>query len=181
MAVCLILIAFRLLPHLDFSGLSFLGIKPADPGRARNIIFWVLWALWTYHVILFIYYAQRDFKDWKFDLLSSNGKFTELRMYFRIQPSENFTKREYSHLGKLGSWGWNRSSTREVEEWTFHYTPQTGRENLTPLPLAKGRVKSARSRLYWFVFVECGLPLVLSILALATLGHFHDLKVGVLQ
>jgi len=74
MAICLVLIALHLVPNLDFSDLSFLGIKPGfDPDRARKIIVWVLWVLWAYHAFLFfIYYAPRDFKDWKFDLLRSN-------------------------------------------------------------------------------------------------------------
>ena len=108
MAICLVLIALHLVPNLDFSDLSFLGIKPGfDPDRARKIIVWALWVLWAYHAFLFfIYYAPRDFKDWKFDLLRSNGKFTEL-------PMPHPAKRKFDQTG-IRTLGTNRTMALET-------------------------------------------------------------------
>jgi hypothetical protein len=103
MAICLILIAIYWLRHLDFSGLSLFGITPQKGGHdPRHLVLWTLWVLWSYHVSLFLYYTQRDWKDWR-AALAKESAFPELAMYFGRRPSEAATRKR---VGDVEKWDW---------------------------------------------------------------------------
>ena len=98
LGICLILIALYWFPNLDFRGLSLFGIKPGEDAQdPRTVILIVVWLAWLYHVVLFYYYAQRDWKDWRFNLSRESERFDEIGPYLGLRPSADYTRRQFAH------------------------------------------------------------------------------------
>lgn len=177
MAICLILIAIYWLPNLNFSDLQLFGIKPKEGGQdPRRLVLAVLWLLWAYHAVLFFYYAQRDWKDWRADLRAEgDAAFPELLMYFSRRPSEATTR---ARIRNVESWTWSPlRKTGTNAEWTADYkvvSEAATRATYFAIPIDK--FHSVRSRVAWgFGVVDVGIPLLLSLvaIALAAMAHWH--------
>ena len=174
MAICIVLIAIYWLRDLDFSGLALFGVRPdtsgehAEPGEgARLIVLSVLWVLWLYHVLLFGYYAQRDWKDWRSALRSTEERaFPAIGMYFNRAPDDGRTQRKINR--KIDSYKWTLKVRRPHAAWVCDYKehsrPETQRGGFeTPFD----EYHSVRSRIGWFALVDCGFPALLSLAAIA--------------
>ena len=134
---------------------------------------WSLWVLWAYHATLFLYYAQRDYKDWRADLRKEgDGAFPEIPMYFWWRPSEAATRKR---MDGVESWSWDYSGVSETKKWLCKYKARHEAETTGALfSVPEDAVRSVRSRVAWgFAVVDCGVPFVLSIFAvsLAALKH----------
>jgi hypothetical protein len=164
--ICIVLTVIYSLPNLDFSGLSLFGIKPTGADQdARRLVLSALWIIWLYHFFLFAYYATRDWRDWRFELRNTES-FPAIRMYFWKEPTEEITKEQYGHLA-LEEWSWKYLQTRLRAQWACDYTSKSrGTQRAIPFSVPTDAAKSVRSRICWFVIVDCGLPALLSMLAL---------------
>jgi hypothetical protein len=176
MAICVVLIAIYWLPNLNFSDLSLFGIKPEEGGHdARRLVLGSLWLLWGYHAALFVYYAQRDWKDWRTELRREGGAaFPEIPMYFGRRPSEDATR---ARVRDVETWSWSFSKSRTNAEWTSEYKSKDespARGVLFAIPVQA--FHSVRSRVAWgFAFVDCGIPLLLSLVAVASASFTHSI------
>jgi len=160
MAICVILIAIYSLPNLNFSDLQLFGIHAKEGGHdPRRLVLVILWILWAYHALLFGYYAQRDWKDWRADLRAEGGAaFPELLMYFGRAPSDATTR---ARIGNVEEWTWSTlRTTHDKAEWTADYKAAleaASRATFFAIPIEK--FHSVRSRVAWgFAFVDVGIP-----------------------
>ena len=155
-----------MLPNLDFSQLSLFGIKPQSGGHnPRFLVLWTLWLLWAYHTGLFVYYMQRDWKDWRSELRGEGSDaFPELWMYFGQQPSEAATRERIQNVDR---WQWSKGKGPKIE-WNCEYTAkpnESATSTFFSVPLEKAR--SVRSRIVWgLAVIDIGIPLILSVVAL---------------
>jgi len=169
MALCLITIGLSFLPNLDFSDLSFLGIKPAATDtHGRLIVFTVLWVLMFYHAFFLALHAYDDWEDWLFEVLPedvSSQVFPELCMYFGRSPSRSITEKRTKR--ELTDFRWRPNKDGGYLSWELTYKPineQASGGRMYNLPRAV--VRSVRSRVLMFFVADCGLPALLYLAAL---------------
>jgi hypothetical protein len=164
-AVCLIVTAVHVLP-IRFDELSLFGIKPeAGYPHTRSVVIVVLWVVWLYHALLVGYYAQRDWKDWRSELRRQEGvppnrtAIAEIPMYFPSwgHPSEALSKGLYVTA-------WKFSKGFDQAAWIGERLQANDKRHLS---IPRDNWRSVRSRICWFLFVDCGLPFALSVIAVS--------------
>lgn len=167
-AVCLIIMAAYWLP-IRFDDLQLFGIKPKEGyPHTQFVIFAVLWGVWLYHVLLFAYYAQRDWKDWRSNLrlhdVDSHKRqaFPEIGMYFPWAGPSRAVKERYSRKRDI-EWEY---SEKEGAAWSF----RPPGSNPKSIAIPGDNARSVRSRVGWFFAIDLGFPFILSIVALVALA-----------
>ena len=169
--MCIIILAVYWLP-IRFDELQLFGIKP-DKGylHTRALVVWTLWLLWLYHILLFIFFAQRDWKDWRARLREGDVEmprrreaYPEVRMYFPRwrrfwgHPSKALSAK---YLGNEAG-EWKNSESEGGATWLGRN--QTGQDKRFRIPVENAR--SVRSRVRWYLLVEWGVPMALSLMAI---------------
>jgi hypothetical protein len=169
-AVCLIIVGTYWLP-IRFDDLNLFGMRPEEGyAYTRLVILVTLWSVWLYHAWLFAHYARRDWRDWRSvlrygDVESKREAFPEIPMYFPRwwwgHPGEDLRSKH-----DCTSWDYSEGV---MAVWTCK------RPNADPMnfKIKADNAQSVRSRVWWFFVVDCGLPIFLSLLALAAAGSRH--------
>ena len=172
LALCLILIGISLYPNLDFSQLSLFGIKPAPSDiHGKLIVFSVLWLLLAYHAAFQAYHSYEDWKDWCWAVLPEEiggpPAYPRLGMYFRVRPDDKITQRRLNQAAENVRWESKRAGG--MHQWVLHFKPtgEAKEQSARSFHLPTGAVDSVRRRVLMFLIADCGLTILLFVVAFA--------------
>ena len=176
--LCIVLAAILLLPGLDYSGLSFFGIKPGTVAVDPEIVIIVCLAVLAgYHGGFFAFHAYEDWVQWwgyikpvSAPSMGGDRPFAELCMYFRREPSERLTSGRWGALQDL-AWIYSEGPTNANWQMEHKVNQPNGEQRVErnmPFSMPTAAVRSVRRKVRMYIYSELGIPaLALALLLVA--------------
>lgn len=165
------LVAILGFDQIDYSGLNVFGVKPIpDTAGHRTLVLKGLALLLLYHLIMFSFYAYRDFLSWwrvatanEDEKPAREAYFPYIRMYFWRPPRRS--KRDWNtERGATCEWKWE--CHKNLATWRAIPPAGDTMPRGTEYKLPVNDVRDFRIRFVWFVIVDLGLPLIVTAYAI---------------
>jgi len=171
LVISAILLALHLFPDVDFSGLSFFGIKPdSETIEPRTYVIVCALLLLTYNGGLFGYFAWENWRDWcvaALGLIGRSDGFPDWKMYLgaRHPPTAEITRVRLKGANpEQVTWKYveNEKSVRWVEI--------KKNQAVRAYELDRNSVRSARRRIRMFLWFDCFFVAVFVAVTLIIVG-----------